>query len=458
MTSTQPRTDQTSLDTHPGVVGAAQTPSDDQCGPGTQGVGVVAGPTLLADHEHSGTQEVPVGEAPTPESTMNRPEPLVIASTQAPRASQTKPAAQSTRASSGTPTSPVTKASPAPTSVASPGISSSDNGHSTHGAHTATAVVAPSSAPDQRHAEAHLDSVGDGPTSPAAISSPTPIEQAPLVDKPLAVIAELLNDLEDLRKANVNRLEVMTRVGKDKDDEERGWALPEDHPAVISVRTMVEELGKVEAKAQGNLEKTLKNSPLGPWVVAQRGLGLKTIARLLASIGDPYWNDLHGRPRTVSELWAYTGYRPGLKRIKGEKVNWSPTAKMRLHNIIEPIKKLIKAPCYSEKDEKGAYIRAIHVEGGCTCSPYRVMWDKARDKYAGTLHPEDCVRCGPSGHPALAGSPRSAAHQAALADRLVKKEILKDLWREAKRLHELSGDHVRLDTHDDHVARGLPTE
>jgi hypothetical protein len=282
---------------------------------------------------------------------------------------------------------------------------------------------------------------------------------APLVDKPLAVIAELLNDLEDLRKANVNRLEVMTRLGRDKDEEERGWALPEDHPAVISVRTMVEALGKVEAKAQSDLEKTLKNSPLGPWVVAQRGLGLKTIARLLASIGDPYWNDLHGRPRTVSELWAYTGYKPGLKRVKGEKVNWSPTAKMRLHNIIEPIKKLIKAPCYSEKDEKGAYIRAIHVEGECTCSPYRVLWDKARDKYAGTLHPEDCVRCGPSGHPALAGSPRSAAHQAALADRLVKKEILKDLWREAKRLHELPGDQATIDAQGVDVAGGLnPTE
>jgi hypothetical protein len=306
-------------------------------------------------------------------------------------------------------------------------------------------------------ADAHTRSVEGGPTCPlAATAAATPNLGTPLVDKPLAVIAELLNDLEDLRKANVNRLEVMTRVGFDKDGETRGWALPEDHPAVVSVRAMVDALAKVETKAKSDLEKTLKASPLGPWVVAQHGLGLKTVARLLASIGDPYWNDLHGRPRTVSELWAYTGYRPGLKRAKGERVNWSPTAKMRMHNIIEPIKKMIVAPCHSEKDEKGAYLRGVHIEGECACSPYRVLWDEARAKYADTPHPEDCVRCGPAGKPALAGSPRSAAHQQALADRFVKKRILRDLWREAKRLHESPGDQRSSDAHIPSVA-GAPS-
>jgi hypothetical protein len=249
----------------------------------------------------------------------------------------------------------------------------------------------------------------------------------------------------------------MTRAGFDKDGETRGWALPEDHPAVVSVRAMVDALAKVETKAKSDLEKTLKASPLGPWVVAQHGLGLKTVARLLASIGDPYWNDLHGRPRTVNELWSYTGYNPGQKqRTKGVKVNWSPTAKMRMHNIIEPIKKMIVAPCHSEKDEKGAYLRGVHIEGECACSPYRVLWDEARAKYADTVHPEDCVRCGPSGKPARAGSPRSAAHQQALADRFVKKRILRNLWREAKRLHELPGGHSPADAHWTRVA-GAPT-
>jgi hypothetical protein len=267
-------------------------------------------------------------------------------------------------------------------------------------------------------------------------------------------MAELLNDLEDLRKANVNRLEVMTRVGLDKDEKNRGWGLPEDDPVVIQVRTIVEALAKVEDTAKRNLEKILKASSLGPWVVAQHGLGLKTIARLLASVGDPYWNDLHERPRTVSELWAYTGYRPGLRRVRGEKVNWSPAAKMRMHNVIEPIKKMISAPCHSVKGEKNEYLYAVHVEGECTCSPYRVLWDEARAKYRDSVHPEDCVRCGPAGKPALAGSIRSAAHQQAMADRIVKKAILKDLWREAKRLHELPGDQCGTDAQASNVAGG----
>jgi hypothetical protein len=286
-------------------------------------------------------------------------------------------------------------------------------------------------------------------------------------------MAELLNDLEGLRKANVNRLEVMTRVGLDKDGKNRGWGMTEDDPVVVQVRKIVDALTKVEDTAQRNLEKILKASPLGPWVVAQRGLGPKTIARLLASVGDPFWNDLHERPRTVSELWAYTGYDPGQKqRTKGVKVNWSPTAKMRLHNIIEPIKRMISAPCYviythkttgepvRKKDgdtaAPGPYLRAVHIEGECTCSPYRVLWDEARDKYKDSIHPADCVRCGPAGKPALAGSVRSAAHQQAMADRLVKKAILKDLWREAKRLHELPGDQMCCDTQCDTVA-GEPT-
>jgi hypothetical protein len=323
----------------------------------------------------------------------------------------------------------------------SPGISSSDNGHSTRGAPTASAVVAPSSALDQPGYDAHSARVEGGPTCPlAATAAATPNLGTPLVDKPLAVMAELLNDLEDLRKANVNRLEVMTRVGLDKDEKNRGWGLPEDDPVVVQVRTIVDALAKVEDTAKRNLEKILKASALGPWVVAQHGLGLKTIARLLASVGDPYWNDLHERPRTVSELWAYTGYRPGLRRVRGEKVNWSPAAKMRMHNVIEPIKKMISAPCHSVKGEKNEYLYAVHVEGECTCSPYRVLWDEARAKYRDSVHPEDCVRCGPAGKPALAGSVRSAAHQQALADRIVKKTILRDLWREAKRLHDLPGD------------------
>lgn len=43
---------------------------------------------------------------------------------------------------------------------------------------------------------------------------------------------------------------------------------------------------------------------------------------------------------------------------------------------------------------------------------------------------------GPAGKPAPTGSPLSTGHQHARALRLVAKTVLRDLWREARRIHE----------------------
>lgn len=257
-----------------------------------------------------------------------------------------------------------------------------------------------------------------------------------LVSRELAVLAERVHALEEFRKACANQHQALTDTKIHKDGEYRGQHLPADHPVAAQSAAIVDSIKKIEDELVKSLEKELKRSLLGPWIKAQKGLGAKTIARLLASTGDPYWNDLHDRPRTVSELWAFCGYRPGLKKAKGQQMNWSPDAKMRAHVVVEPIIKMISKPCYSVKGDDNEYLYAVHIDGQCTCSPYRVMWDEARDKYRDSIHPEDCVRCGPSGNPAKAGSIRSAKHQMAMANRLVKKRILQNLWREAKRIHE----------------------
>jgi hypothetical protein len=70
-------------------------------------------------------------------------------------------------------------------------------------------------------------------------------------------------------------------------------------------------------------------------------------------------------------------------------------------------------------------------------SPYRETYDKTRVKYAEAVHEAPCTRCGPKGHPAAIGTPLSAGHQHARAMRAMSKEILRDLWREARRLHEV---------------------
>lgn len=434
-----PRTGQSGSDTQTQPVGAAETPNGSHSTRATHTAGAAVGPVLLADQTAHDAHASRVGEAQTPEQATLLSAPTSGAPVRAPlSAADHTSRGTHLRSVGGGPVSPAANPAATPKVLALPGIPSSDNGQGWVDAHDGHAVVALT------------------PPAPA-ISSPTPIEQAPvLVDHHLAVLANRVNDLENFRKASANQLEALTRTGEDKDGEERGYGLPADHPAVIQSQAIVDAIKKIEDQTVRELEKKLKKTPMGPWILSQKGLGAKTIARLLAATGDPYWNSLHDRPRTVSELWSFCGYRPGQKKAKGEQMNWSPEAKMRAHLLMDPIKKLIRMPCYRIYTDKngaevqvfrsadapagGAYLRGVHIEGGCACSGYRVMYDLARDKYRDTLHPADCVRCGPAGKPALAGSVRSAKHQDAMAYRLVKKAILRDLWREAARLHGHPGD------------------
>lgn len=269
-----------------------------------------------------------------------------------------------------------------------------------------------------------------------------------LADPFLALAADVLDDTERTKIANENRLRQLTRSAVDSDGEERGFGLDESHPDVANLAALVELLGKVEHQAVLQLQRKMRKHPLGPWIKAQKGVGDKQAARLLAVIGDPYWNDLHNRPRTVSELWAYCGLhvlpvsqgqpeahhsRAGgdsssaggdlgqdpdatqsqfaqvaARRQKGQKANWSTLAKTRAYLISESM------------------LRAGN----------REVYDKRKAATEGRLHASPCVRCGPKGKPALAGSPWSDGHRHADALRIQSKELLKGLWREAKRLHE----------------------
>lgn len=272
-------------------------------------------------------------------------------------------------------------------------------------------------------------------------------------DAMLAVHADTLTDLEKLRIATENRLRQFTRTEPDEDGEMRGFGLDEGHPAVARLVEIVATLREAETLAVKSLEQGVKQHPLGPWVKKTKGIGLKQGGRLLAAIGDPYWHPIFNRPRLVSELWSFCGYgvwridpatlevvprEQGLPpgdlgiaphRRKGVKSNWNDAAKMRVYLIAEACLKQLEKGC---KQEDGT----VKHQSGCDCSPYRRIYDETRAKYADGVHRMDCKRCGPSGKPALAGSPLSAGHQHARAMRKMSKEILRDLWLEGKRLHE----------------------
>jgi len=268
----------------------------------------------------------------------------------------------------------------------------------------------------------------------------TPEEHAALLDMlGVQLAAEVLDDLERVRMANGARygaLTGFTPAGKpwrdDKDGDTRTAGMSPDHPDARRFLGIFEGLGALEKEAVKGLEKAMAAHPLGPWVKAQKGLGLKQAGRLLAALGDPYWRptlialdenevEVSRReqgPRTVSALWAYAGEHvidgAAARRRKGVRSNWSTNAKTRAWLCAESCVKQLVKPC--------AVITVDDVTGGqhveeCACSPFRVVYDLRRT-YTTRNRPD-----------------WTEAHRHVDAMRITAKEILKCLWREARRLH-----------------------
>lgn len=299
-------------------------------------------------------------------------------------------------------------------------------------------------------------------------------------DPLLAMTAETLLDFERVRIAAQNRLRQLTRSEADVDGRERGFGLTAEHPTVMATQKLVDGMVAVEHQAELHLAKLMRDHPLGPWMKAQPGIGMKQGARLLASIGDPYIRPdrrrdgviVPARPRTVSELWAYCGMHvididiPGdhtptdaqvscvageptggdpdhrsrgthpasagvaPSRRRGQRSNWNADARMRVYLVAAQTVQMLRKPCFVPDGASWA----THVDG-CRCGRWRVLYDAAKEKYSTAMHKLPCPRCGPAGKPAPIGSPLSDGHRHARAVRIVAKTILKELWREAGRLH-----------------------
>jgi len=272
----------------------------------------------------------------------------------------------------------------------------------------------------QQPGAAHGNHAVEGILPPAAGVGALTNSGARLADINLALLAESLDDLERTRIAAENRHRSLCQV----------YGL-EGTPEEQAAAGLVEALAGLEHQTILRLNRAMRANPLGGWVKTQRGVGEKQAARLLAAIGDPYWNTLHDRPRTVSELWAYCGLHVlpvgqscpdhhsrsaggdqfgnpdqnrsedqeggvgvAAKRRKGQKANWSATAKMRAY--------LIATSCIKQPD--GNRYRDIYV---------------ARRAHTAVTHPDWTA-----GH----------SHNDGL--RIVSKVVLKDLWIAARDLHE----------------------
>jgi hypothetical protein len=281
--------------------------------------------------------------------------------------------------------------------------------------------------------------VGDEATKTAQYiraGQPSPSGLGPiLADDTLGICADVVQDLEDVRKANENRLRTLTAPR-----DQHGHGMSIEHPDVKRLSDIVAAISAAEHQAVLNLQRVIRKHPLGPFVKNSKGVGEKQAARLLRTIGDPYWNELHNRPRKLRELYrfcgmdvvntsahaitdSHSGHGSGVapSKQRGEKVHWSPDARMRLWLVAN---QCVKEPGTSWPDGPQPTWR------------YREVYEQGRTKYAEAVHTTECKRCGPKGKPALEGSPLSAAHQHARAIRLICKAILRDLFEESKRIHE----------------------
>ena len=261
--------------------------------------------------------------------------------------------------------------------------------------------------PDHERSDIHIRTVGRDQTSGNQTAYDTQavrVAGPTLRDPVLGVLADVLDDLESVRIANENRLRTLTA------DDEYGHGLTTAHPEIARLAAIVDVLKEQEHQAQLNLCRVMRKHPLWEFAKPLKGVGEKQFARLIAVVGDPYWNDLHDRPRTVSELRSYCGFGDPVaqRRKRGEKSNWNTVARSRVWLIAES--------CMKQKES----------------GQYRKVYDEARIKYTDAIHETECKRCGPAGKPAQPGSPLSLAHQHARGLRAIAKQLLKDLWLAAE--------------------------
>lgn len=262
-------------------------------------------------------------------------------------------------------------------------------------------------------------------------------------DALLALLADVLLDMERTRIANENRLRSLRTV-------KQAGGLPGESALV----ELIDGLLALEHRAELELKRAVRKHPLGPWVKRTVGVGEKQAGRLLGMLGDPYWHPVHDRPRLVSELWSYAGYgvvkfspgghllvEPHSGPATGGSISGGGDAGQLMAEALTRVAGVAPSRARGQKAAWNAELRMRTYLIAESCmkqrtSPYRVVYDQGRERYREALHAAPCKRCGPAGKPAPEGSPLSDGHQHARALRLVSKALLRDLWAEAKAIHE----------------------
>lgn len=216
----------------------------------------------------------------------------------------------------------------------------------------------------------------------------------------LAITGEFLNDCESMRIRTENRVRAL--------EESPDGTSPIE---LIKAQELLEVAESAEKEANVALLEALSDTPFVDWISERHGVGEKSAARLLGTIGHPRWRYDNEKeewfPRKVDQLWSYCGYAvvngKAPEKKRNQQSNWNDKAKDLVWVIAD----------VCMKDRK---------------SPFRKDYDEAKRKYVDAKHDQECRRCGPSGKPAQPGSDLADGHKHARAMRATSKAILKDLW------------------------------
>ena len=204
-----------------------------------------------------------------------------------------------------------------------------------------------------------------------------------------------------------------TTTDPDEDGEVRGFGLGATHPAVITQQAGRTESSRWRKCRSRRSRRLCADTPsgLGSWLKRASG---------------------SSKPRV---FWRLSVTRTGTL-LRTDRDPWQSCGRTAvLHRGKAPARDSEQL-VHGREDARLERCAEHHQVGG----PWRDLWDERRAHTEEALHTDVCVRCGPSGKPAQPGSPKSLAHLKADADRYVSKRLLRELWREARKLHGVVAD------------------
>jgi hypothetical protein len=92
-----------------------------------------------------------------------------------------------------------------------------------------------------------------------------------------------------------------------------------DEPVTL-LASLANQASSLESVVSKALDDYSMKHKMGPWIRSQYGIGPVITAGLLANL------DIHRAP-TAGSFWSICGINPGQRRVKGQKLDYSPTLK-----------------------------------------------------------------------------------------------------------------------------------